>query len=72
MCWRSADPTTSAISEFGADVARGKAASGVFSKRSLPRKPTRMRFCDRIARPAAGDVTSRTGGFSRSRRYSAG
>jgi hypothetical protein len=38
----------------------------------LPRKPAIMRLCGRIARPAAGDSTSRTGGFIRSRRCSAG
>ena len=41
-------------------------------QQAVVRKPAILRCCDRIARPAAVDATSRTGGFARSRRCSAG
>ena len=60
------------IANLGLTLPEAKQLLARVQQMSLPPKPRIMRFCDRIARPAAVDATSRTGGFVRSRRCWAG
>ena len=66
---RSAD--LGEIANLGLTLPEASRSWRACSKRWWRRKPTIMRHCGRTARPAAGDATSRTGGFIRSRRCSA-
>jgi hypothetical protein len=60
------------LANLGLTLAEAKQLLARVQQAVSLRKPTIMQFCGRIAHPAAVGVTTRTGGFIRSQRYSAG
>ena len=61
-----------AIASLGLTLAEAKQVLARVQQAVVATQAHDMQSCGRIARPAAGNNTSRTGGFIRSRHYSAG